>query len=229
MAGDPTREGWWPTYSSLHPAEAAQLQANYQRDNIANAIMQQPTQALSGGTVQYSTPTAPTGVAAQADNSDIPASLLARMSPTDIALFRRASSGQSIPTGVSGPYGGGAMGQTQVPSGYNAFSGAGLPPTNIGGGGLTDPGIGSTFAGGGSVGGGSSAPSTGRGTIGVPPSQGGQYGGDPYSYPNAGGLPTGNPYMFGYGYQPGVEPTPMQGNYGSDPVPYLPQVLPGSS
>jgi hypothetical protein len=170
MAGDPTREGWWPTYSSLHPAEAAQLQANYQRDNIANAMM--PQQALSGGTVQYSTPGAPTGVAPQAGNADIPADLLARMSPTDIALFRKASAGQAIPTGVAGPYGGGAMGQPQIPSGYNAFSGAGLPPTNIGQGGLTPPSAGDTFAGGGSVGGG------GGGGVPYPYVQG------PYPMPN---------------------------------------------
>jgi hypothetical protein len=104
------------------------------RDQLAQTMAQQPQQALSGGTVQYSTPTAPTGVPAQADNSDIPASLLARMSPTDIALFRQASQGKAIPTGVAGPYGGGAMGAPQIPSGYNAFSGAGLPPANIGGG-----------------------------------------------------------------------------------------------
>lgn len=119
------------------------------RDQLAQQMAQQPQQALSGGTVQYSTPTAPTGVPAQADNSDIPASLLARMSPSDIALFRQASQGKAIPTGVAGPYGGGAMGAPQIPSGYNAFSGAGLPPTNIGQGGLTDPGAGGAFAGGG--------------------------------------------------------------------------------
>jgi hypothetical protein len=123
--------------------------ADAQRNSIAQTLMQQPQQALSGGTVQYSTPTAPTGVAPQPGNADIPPELLARMSPTDIALFRRASAGYAIPTGVAGPYGGGAMGQPQIPSGYNAFSGAGLPPANIGGG-LTAPGGGSDFAGGGS-------------------------------------------------------------------------------
>jgi hypothetical protein len=120
------------------------------RDQLAQTMAQQPQQALSGGTVQYSTPTAPTGVPAQADNSDIPASLLARMSPSDIALFRQASQGKAIPTGVAGPYGGGAMGAPQIPSGYNAFSGAGLPATNIGQGGLYGGGYGgSDFFGGG--------------------------------------------------------------------------------
>jgi hypothetical protein len=121
-------------------------QADAQRNAIAQQMM--PQQALSGGTVQYSTPTAPTGVAPQPGNADIPPELLARMSPTDIMLFRRASAGQAIPTGVAGPYGGGAMGQPQVPSGYNAFSGAGLPGY-AGGTGLTPPGAGDTFAGGG--------------------------------------------------------------------------------
>jgi hypothetical protein len=124
-------------------------QADATRNGIAQALM--PQQALSGGQVQYSTPTAPTGVASQPGNADIPPELLARMSPTDIMLFRQASAGQAIPTGVAGPYGGGAMGQPQVPSGYNAFSGAGLPPTNIGGGGLTPPGAGDAFAGGGTT------------------------------------------------------------------------------
>jgi hypothetical protein len=42
------------------------------------------------------------------------------------------------------------MSQPQIPSGYNAFSGAGLPPTNIGGGGLASGGYGgSDFFGGG--------------------------------------------------------------------------------
>jgi hypothetical protein len=125
------------------------------RDQLAQQMAQQPQQALSGGTVQYSTPTAPTGVPAQADNSDIPASLLARMSPTDIMLFRQASQGKAIPTGVAGPYGGGAMGAPQIPSGYNAFSGAGLPPANIGGG-LYGGGYGGAdfFGGGGGGGGG---------------------------------------------------------------------------
>jgi hypothetical protein len=123
-----------------------------QRNSIAQTLMQQPQQASSGGQVQYSAPgpaSVPAGYAPPGDNSDIPAALLGRMSPTDIALFRRAQGGQAIPTGVYGPYGGGAMGQPQIPSGYNAFSGAGLPPTNIGGGGLTDPGAGSGFFGGG--------------------------------------------------------------------------------
>jgi hypothetical protein len=144
MAGDPTREGWWPTYSSLHPAEAAQLQANYQRDNIANAMM--PQQALSGGTVQYSAPGAPSSQPLKSDAEYMQMG----MSPTDIMLYKRVMAGQQIPTGVAGPYGGGAMGQPQIPSGYNAFSGAGLPPTNIGGGGLASGGYGgSDFFGGG--------------------------------------------------------------------------------
>jgi hypothetical protein len=144
MAGDPTREGWWPTYSSLHPAEAAQLQANYQRDNIANAMM--PQQALSGGTVQYSAPGAPSSQPLKSDAEYMQMG----MSPTDIMLYKRVMAGQQIPTGVAGPYGGGAMSQPQIPSGYNAFSGAGLPPTNIGGGGLASGGYGgSDFFGGG--------------------------------------------------------------------------------
>jgi hypothetical protein len=120
------------------------------RDQLAGMMAGQPQQALSGGAVQYSTPGAPTGVAPQAGNADIPADLLARMSPTDIALFRKASQGQAIPTGVAGPYGGGAMGQPQIPSGYNAFSGAGLPPANIGGGLYGGGYDGSQFFGGGS-------------------------------------------------------------------------------
>jgi hypothetical protein len=128
MAGDPTREGWWPTYSSLHPAEAAQLQANYQRDNIANAMM--PQQALSGGTVQYSAPGAPSSQPLKSDAEYMQMG----MSPTDIMLYKRVMAGQQIPTGVAGPYGGGAMGQ----------------PTNIGGGGLASGGYGgSDFFGGG--------------------------------------------------------------------------------
>jgi hypothetical protein len=55
----------------------------------------------------------------------------------------------NIQGGVQGPYGGGAMGQPQISSDYNAFSGPGLPPANIGGG-LTGPGGGSDFFGGGS-------------------------------------------------------------------------------
>jgi hypothetical protein len=122
--------------------------ADAQRNNIAQAMM--PQQALSGGQVQYSQPSAPTGVAPQPGNADIPPELLARMSPQDIMLFRQASAGQAIPTGVAGPYGGGAMGQPQIPSGYNAFSGAGLPATNIGQGGLYGGGYGGNdFFGGG--------------------------------------------------------------------------------
>jgi hypothetical protein len=143
MAGDPTQQGWWSTYSSAHPAEAAQLQANYQRDNIANAMM--PQQALSGGTIQYS---APGPASTQPLQSDAQYMSMG-MSPTDIMLYKQVMAGHQIPIGVYGPYGGGAMGQPQIPSGYNAFSGAGLPPTNIGGGGLTPPGGGNQFAGGG--------------------------------------------------------------------------------
>jgi hypothetical protein len=143
MAGDPTREGWWPTYSAAHPAEAAKLASDYQRDSIAGALM--PTQALSGGTIQYS---APGPASTQPLKSDAEYMQMG-MSPTDIMLYKRVMAGQQIPTGVYGPYGGGAMGQPQIPSGYNAFSGAGLPPTNIGQGGLTPPGGGSQFAGGG--------------------------------------------------------------------------------
>jgi hypothetical protein len=133
-----------------------------QRNSIAQTLMQQPQQASSGGQVQYSAPgpaSVPAGYTPPGDNSDIPAALLGRMSPTDIALFRRAQQGQAIPTGVAGPYGGGAMGQPQIPSEYNAFSGAGLPPANIGGG-LTGPGGGSDFFGGGSGGGGGGAAPT---------------------------------------------------------------------
>jgi hypothetical protein len=133
-----------------------------QRNSIAQTLMQQPQQASSGGQVQYSAPgpaSVPAGYAPPGDNSDIPAALLGRMSPTDIALFRRAQQGQAIPTGVAGPYGGGAMGQPQIPA-AGSFTGAGLPPTNIGQGGLTPPGAGSGFAGGGSPVGGNSGFST---------------------------------------------------------------------
>jgi hypothetical protein len=144
MAGDPTREGWWPTYSSLHPDEAAKLASDYQRNNIASAMM--PQQALSGGTVQYSAPHEASSQPLQSD-----AQYMAMgMSPTDIMLYKQVMAGHQIPIGVYGPYGGGAMGQPQIPSGYNAFSGAGLPPTNIGGGGLASGGYGgSDFFGGG--------------------------------------------------------------------------------
>jgi hypothetical protein len=215
MAANPyASTGWWNNFVQAQGPEAAQRWvdqqtggggADAQRNAIAQALM--PTQALSGGTIQYSAPRAPSSQPLLSD-----AEYMAMgASPTDIMLFKQVMAGKSVPTGVAGPYGGGAMGQPQIPSGYNAFSGAGLPATNIGQGGLTDPGAGGAFAGGGMPPPSSRAPTGGNMTIGVPPSQGGQYGGDPIQ--QGGGLPTGNPYMFGYGFQPGPDPT-------NAPMPY---------
>jgi hypothetical protein len=119
-----------------------------QRDNIAQALMAQQQQpqsvAPSGSQVPAPTPGMSPAMSFMLGNM-VRAQQAQGIAPPDWYNQLVASS----PKEVYGPYGGGAMGQPQIPSGYNAFSGAGLPPTNIGQGGLTPPGGGDQFAGGG--------------------------------------------------------------------------------
>jgi hypothetical protein len=155
-------QGWWSTFERSVGPEAAQ----------------QWVAAQGGGGAQASpAPAAPQPAAAPAapqpaaapSASQVPAPTPGMSPSMSMALGNmvRAQQAQGIAPpdwynqmvgdfysnnalgGVQGPYGGGAMGQPQISSDYNAFSGPGLPPANIGGG-LTGPGGGSDFFGGGS-------------------------------------------------------------------------------
>jgi hypothetical protein len=144
---DPTQQGWWSTFASINPSGANDLRNQFAQQMATGGGSGQPQQALSGGTVQYSAPSAPSSQPLKSDAEYYAMG----MSPTDIMLYKQALQGKPIPTGVAGPYGGGAMGQPQISSGYNPFSGAGLAQDFKGGQGLYGGGYdGSSFFGGGS-------------------------------------------------------------------------------